>query len=290
MALQSPYFAFLFVTLCLRWSVLVGQSELLAVKTANLLPVSAQEELAKECTSWCTSVLCPLPATQSGSKCTYTSTLGFFSIVLFPDATICCHGGPFFDISLPPAPAALTALPLEAQLAVCCSSVKPSATILHSLLSRMPPATVDLVRIPGLSFTLLEFAADNGQLEVVEALLSFGADVNIQTPCLWAASKGHIQVIDTLTQHGAVPSRERGFDGVSSHTTAVTLQHVTPLTRQCRQHLCIMRPWIHISKRLSIWFKMAVVFCQLMTEERQPLMLPRCDTTLNVTRVQCASL
>ena len=84
----------------------------------------------------------------------------------------------------------------------------------------MPPATVNLVRIPGLSFTLLEFAAENGQLEVVEALLSFGADVNIQTPCLWAASNGHIQVIDTLTQHGAVPSRERGLDGVSSHTTA----------------------------------------------------------------------
>jgi len=237
-ALQSPYFAFLYVTLCLRWSVLVGQSELLAVKSANLLPVSAQEELAKECTSWCTSVLCPLPATQSGSKCTYTSTLGFFSIVLFPDATICCHGGPFFDASLPPAPAALTALPLEAQLAVCCSSVKPSAAILHRLLSRMPPATVDLVRILGLSFTLLEFAAYNGQLEVVEALLSFGADVNIQTPCLWAASNGHIQVIDTLTQHGAVPSRERGLDGVSrspcSHTTAAlharyTSMQSTPL-------------------------------------------------------------
>jgi hypothetical protein len=60
----------------------------------------------------------------------------------------------------------------------------------------MPPATVDLVRILGLSFTLLEFTAKNGQLEVVEAPLSFGADVNIQTPCLWAASNGHIKVID----------------------------------------------------------------------------------------------
>ncbi len=102
----------------------------------------------------------------------------------------------------------------------------------------MPPATVNLVRIPGLSFTLLEFAAHNGQLEVVEALLSFGADVNIQTPCLWAASNGHIHVIEILTQHGALPSRERGLDGVSrtlcSHTTSAlharyTSMQSTPL-------------------------------------------------------------
>jgi ankyrin repeat protein len=79
----------------------------------------------------------------------------------------------------------------------------------------MPPATVNLVRIPGISFTLLEFAARNGQLQVVEVLLSFGADVNIQTPCLWAAYTGNIEIIERLVQHGAVPSRERGFDGVS---------------------------------------------------------------------------
>lgn len=224
----SNYFPFIFVTLCLiRWSVLIDQPQLLLVKTANLVPfvpVSAQEvgltvqEVEKECISWCAS-MCPLTATRNGTKCTYTSTLGFLYIV-DDDATICCHGGPFGDTSLPPAPAAFTALPLETQLVVCCSSVKPSGTNLRSILSRMPPATVNLVRIPGLSFTLLEFAAQNGQLEVVEALLSFGADVNIQTPCLWAASNGHIRVIDTLTQHGAVPSRERGLDGVSSHTTA----------------------------------------------------------------------
>jgi hypothetical protein len=59
----SPYIPYIFVTLCLRWSVLVGQSELLAVKTANLLPVGAQEELVKEYTSWCTSILCPLTVT-----------------------------------------------------------------------------------------------------------------------------------------------------------------------------------------------------------------------------------
>ena len=73
----------------------------------------------------------------------------------------------------------------------------------------MPPATVNIVRIPGISFTLLEFAARNGELQVVEVLLSFGADVNIQTPCLWAAYTGHIQIIEVLMQHGAVPARER---------------------------------------------------------------------------------
>jgi len=44
----------------------------------------------------------------------------------------------------------------------------------------MPPATVNRVRVPGVSFTLLEFAALNGQLQVVEALLSFGVDVSIR--------------------------------------------------------------------------------------------------------------
>ncbi len=79
----------------------------------------------------------------------------------------------------------------------------------------MPPATVNPVRIPGVSFTLLEFAARNGQLQVVEALLSFGADANIQTPCLWAAYTGSIEIIEFLMEHGAVPARERGLDGVS---------------------------------------------------------------------------
>jgi ankyrin repeat protein len=80
----------------------------------------------------------------------------------------------------------------------------------------MPPATVNLARIPGVSFTLLEFAARNGQLQVVEVLLSFGADVNIQTPCLWAAYTGNIEIIEVLTEHGAAPARERGLDGVSN--------------------------------------------------------------------------
>ena len=44
----------------------------------------------------------------------------------------------------------------------------------------MPPATVNRVRVPGVSFTLLELATLNGQLQVVEALLSFGVDVSIR--------------------------------------------------------------------------------------------------------------
>ena len=200
-----------------RWSVEVGEPELLAVKPANLvfvaMPDAPKTQNAREPRS--------RPGAQGGSPVlrTYASTVGTYAILLLPDGTICCDGNVGFNEHAaptpPPAPSPLAALAIEAQLAVCCSNVKPSPARVHSILSAMPPATVNLVRIPGISFTLLEFAARNGQLQVVEVLLSFGADVNIQTPCLWAAYTGNIGIIERLVQHGAVPSRERGFDGVS---------------------------------------------------------------------------
>ena len=197
-----------------RWSVEVGEPELLAVKPANL--VSLSMPVAAEKASGPGSG----PAARGGSPVlrTYASTVGIYAILLLPDGTIACDGSVGFDgrdSSPPPAPVAFSSLALEAQLAVCCSNVMPSAAQVHSILSYMPPATVNVVRVPGISFTLLEFAARNGQLQVVEVLLSFGADVNIQTPCLWAAYTGHIQIIEAFMQHGAVPARERGFDGVS---------------------------------------------------------------------------
>ena len=201
-------FIFSVVTVFSRWSVEVGEPELLAVKPANLVSLSMPVAVVKARHE---------PGTRPAARGspvlrTYASTVGIYAILLLPDGTISCDGSVGFDgrdSSPPPAPVAFSSLTLEAQLAVCCSNVMPSAAQVHSILSHMPPATVNIVRIPGISFTLLEFAARNGELQVVEVLLSFGADVNIQTPCLWAAYTGHIQIIEVLMQHGAVPARER---------------------------------------------------------------------------------
>ncbi len=213
MAVPLPHY-YLFVNVGGRWSVEVGEPELLAVKPANLVYVSAPAATGRP------SAREPRSATRGGSPVlrTYASTVGTFLILLLPDGTISCDSSVGFceqNASPPPAPVALAQLPLESQLAVYCSNLNPSAARVHSILSRMPPATVNLLRVPGVSFTLLEFAARNGQLQVVETLLSFGADVNIQTPCLWAAYTGHIEIIEVLMEHGAVPARERGLDGVS---------------------------------------------------------------------------
>jgi hypothetical protein len=191
-----PFSLYVFVNLGRRWSVDVGRQELLAVKPANLVVVSAL-------------------------AVSYVTTVGFYGIVLQPDGTISCGGtvgcyDQFYCPNWPPAPVALEALPLETQLSVFCSLLKPSAGKVHSILSHMPPATVNELRIPGISLTLLEFAARNSQLQVVQVLISFGADVKIQTPCLWAAYTGSIQIIETLMQHGAVPARERDPNGVST--------------------------------------------------------------------------
>lgn len=196
--MDVPFSFYIFVNLGRRWSVDVGDQELLAIKPANLVVVTVV-------------------------AATYVTTVGFYGILFQPDGTISCGGtvgcydkfyGP--NSPPPPAPVVLEALPLEAQLSVFCSFQKPSPEMVQSILSRMPPATVNELRIPGISLTLLEFAARNGQLRVVEVLLSFGADVNIQTPCLWAAYTGSIQIIEMLMQHGAVPARERDPNGVST--------------------------------------------------------------------------
>jgi hypothetical protein len=212
------------VNLGRRWIVDVGEQELLAVKPANLVVVS-------------------------GLAATYVTTVGFYGMILNPDGTISCGGtvgcydkfyGPFSPP--PPAPVALEALPLETQLSVFCSLLKPSAARVYSILSRMPPATVNELRIPGISLTLLEFVARNGQLQVVEVLLSFGADVNIQTPCLWAAYTGSIQVIEMLMQHGAVPARERDPNGVSTSVSCFRASQCSAhLTCECSERRCIMQ-------------------------------------------------
>ncbi len=219
-----PFSFYIFVNIGRRWSVDVGGQELLAVKPANLVVVS---ELAA----------------------TYVTTVGFYGMILQPDGTISCGGtvgcydkfyGP--KSPPPPAPVALEALPLETQLAVFCSLLKPSAARVYSILSCMPPATVNELRIPGISLTLLEFAARNGQLQVVEVLLSFGADVNIQTPCLWAAYTGSIQIIETLMQHGAVPARERDPNGVSTSISCFCASQCSAhLTCECSERRCIMQ-------------------------------------------------
>jgi ankyrin repeat protein len=147
--------------------------------------------------------------------------------MLLPDGKISCNASVLFeehDVSPRPGPVEFDALTLEMQLIVSCSNVQPSAARVRSILSRLPPATVNLLRVPGVSFTLLEFAARNGQLQVIEVLLCFGADVSVQTPCLWAAYTGNIEIIEVLMQHGAVPAHERGFDGVScSPSSAASL-------------------------------------------------------------------
>ena len=219
-----PFSFYIFVNLGRRWSVEVGGQELLAVKPANLVVVS---DLAA----------------------TYVTTVGFYGMVLKPDGTISCGGtvgcyDKFYvpNSPPPPAPVALEALPLETQLSVFCSLLKPSAGKVHSILSRMPPATVNELRIPGISLTLLEFAARNGQLQVVEVLLSFGADVHIQTPCLWAAYTGSIQIIETLMQHGAVPARERDPNGVSTSISFFCANQCSAhLTCECSERRCIMQ-------------------------------------------------
>ena len=238
-----------------RWSVEVGEPELLAVKPANLVYVSAPAATSRP------SAREPRPATQGGSPVlrTYTSTVGTFVILLLPDGTISCDGSVGFcenNASPPTAPVALKELPLEAQLVVCCSDVNPSAARVYSTLSRMPPAAVNLGRVPGVSFTLLEFAARNGQLQVVEALLSFAADVNIQTPCLWAAYTGHIEIIEVLMEHGAVPARERGLDGVSRCFPPIArtpTRRVVHLTCERSKHLCITQRVILIWRLFDFW-------------------------------------
>jgi hypothetical protein len=132
--------------------------------------------------------------------------------MLLPDGKISCNCSVFSEGH---DTVEVDALTLEMQLIVSCSNVQPSAARVRSILSRLPPATVNLLRVPGVSFTLLEFAARNGQQQIIEVLLSLGADVSVQTPCLWAAYTGNIEIIEVLMQHGAVPAHERGFDGVS---------------------------------------------------------------------------
>lgn len=69
-------------------------------------------------------------------------------MLLLPDGTISFDGPAGFDerdSSQPPALVAFAALALESQQAVCCSNVKPSQARLHSFLSSMPPATVNIV-------------------------------------------------------------------------------------------------------------------------------------------------
>ena len=194
----------------------VGEADLLAIKAANLSFVSAPA--ASRAPSFREYSSRPTAHAGAAILRTFGSSVGTFAIVLLPDGKISCDGSLGFeerDASQPPDPVELNALTLEMQLIVSCSNVKPSPARVHSILSRLPPVTVNLLRVPGVSFTLLEFAARNGQLQVVEVLLSLGADVSVQTPCLWAAYTGNIDIIEVLMQHGAVPAHERGFDGVS---------------------------------------------------------------------------
>ena len=55
----------------------------------------------------------------------------------------------------------------------------------------------------------------NASRQVERVVLCCCADVSVQTPCLWAAYTSNIEIIEVLMQRGAVPARERGFDGVS---------------------------------------------------------------------------
>ena len=196
-----------FVTIGRRWRVEVGEPELLAVKPVNLVFVCAAAATSRPSASARSAQ--PMTRGSAPALRTYASTVGTFVILLLPNGRISCCGSVGFDedSSPPPEPVALAQLPLEAQLAVCCSNVLPSAARVHSILYQMPPATVNLARIPGVSFTLLEFAARNGQLQVVDVLLSFGADVNVQTLCLWAAYTGNVEIIEVLMQHGALMRR-----------------------------------------------------------------------------------
>lgn len=256
-----PFTLNIFVNLGRRWSVEVGGQELLAVKPANLVVVSVL-------------------------AATYVTTVGFYGILLQPDGTISCGGtvgcydrfyGP--NSPPPPAPVALEALPLEAQLSVFCSFQKPSAEMVQSILSRMPPATVNELRIPGISLTLLEFAARNGQLQVVQTLLSFGADVNIQTPCLWAAFTGSTQIIETLMQRGAVPARERDPNGVSTSISFFFASQCSAhLTCEFRNHRCIMQRAVIQWTLFDFWCEKVATCLPLTTVDKLLLMSSRLVT------------
>ena len=81
-------FIFFVVTVFSRWSVEVGEPELLAVKPANL--VSLSMPVAAEKASGPGSG----PAARGGSPVlrTYASTVGIYAILLLPDGTIACDG------------------------------------------------------------------------------------------------------------------------------------------------------------------------------------------------------
>uniref|UniRef100_A0A671SBG0 Myotrophin n=1 Tax=Sinocyclocheilus anshuiensis TaxID=1608454 RepID=A0A671SBG0_9TELE len=70
----------------------------------------------------------------------------------------------------------------------------------------------------------LHYAADSGQAEMLEFLLSKGADVNAPdkhgiTPLLSATYEGHVSCVKILLEKGAVKER-KGPDGLSAFEAA----------------------------------------------------------------------
>jgi ankyrin repeat protein len=75
----------------------------------------------------------------------------------------------------------------------------------------------------------LAWAARNGRVEAIEALVAHGADVSADvyrgTALTWAAAVGHTEAIRRLVAFGADPN-ERGTFGGPSHGEAVTALHL----------------------------------------------------------------